>query len=1128
MSQYPPPNGYGQYYGQPPSQQYGYPLPPNYLVPPFGQPFNPAIGEAASNAVQSSFNFNANHIPGLGIAGGQGPISHPIVPGLPAAGDLTQASPLPKDNSFNQNQTTRTTAPLPKNPVTRNSYPAMNNDIEEGELNEEQFEDLYEPQESVEQIPNVRARPKPPSSANDSGVVSAADTPEAGFYGNDEDDSAMSANKKPGAPASRERSGSYSPFLSPRGSPPNMQTSQLAAPNSTEASQDGGKNSQAVPGLHVSSQPSRNGPTELASAQPALEQQSGRYSFKSVEEYRKEAQKAILRLWPLGVRFQQYIDEGFDEELIKSLFKQLNLNIKDAQSSQPDKVTASKPAKLVEKQQTQKTEPTLSTKPQTMASGDSKNGEERKNRIARLLAEKAAKPPAPPAQAKPQPKRQPPKAPEKKDVPFSPPKAPAAMTRSKAWGEKEILLQQKIAALHEAQARKAAKGKSSSGQVQVPGTGTGPAAVKPVPAVVKAPTGPSKVAEKPANPTSASSIPGLLLSSIPTGPARNQRKRPVASDFVDIPPATQPNKRPFGQHRKDTSLVIDVSEASGDEEMDIDAESPLEDSSSSQFGGLPAQRGPAIRDFPPLTDTPPQRQFSSPAPSSNTPLGHTILSKKRETELDIKEKEIQEMRRKIAEAEARRKAKQSSGGPLTPTQAGQSPESKDIEQTSGSDREASAHLPSTATSAPSPKKSDMSRPSQKIERRGRIVSLDLPRIDETIEEKRNRLKQLREEEMRLQAEIDNELARKKLLTEELDQLGEASSDDARQANGLDDTSGVPTPVPNETPDGPQTTSGAVSTVSEHDEAHVDVSMDEDDSSADEHTPETAETHEPKSTEIAGPVEAETFPVTDTEVPAPAEVASQVTPDDSGANDMIGSTRSGPALDTTVSGASDQDVNPAEIDDDLAPMEIESSSPSPSLDLAPASNEVVGDDVQATNPVPDSTLDQLSTVTKPREAVQEIEAQPTREDNANSKQQSKTGFKPYESPLRYFRAYRFHPNYSETVRGGLKSLTYSNSIDPQKTFCPSELAGQQCPADCKFQHLRSIGTPGDRILLELGTPDEYSGEQRTRFIHGLRKLLSDIRETGRGDFDAIAREIIAFRSRFLGDPSKVLPLGGVTL
>lgn len=68
--------------------------------------------------------------------------------------------------------------------------------------------------------------------------------------------------------------------------------------------------------------------------------------------------------------------------------------------------------------------------------------------------------------------------------------------------------------------------------------------------------------------------------------------------------------------------------------------------------------------------------------------------------------------------------------------------------------------------------------------------------------------------------------------------------------------------------------------------------------------------------------------------------------------------------------------------------------------------------------------------------------------------------PYESPLRYFHAYRFHPEYQGAVAGGLKSLTYSNRIDPEKEMCPFELSGEQCPDNCQFQHFGSIGPPGE--------------------------------------------------------------------
>jgi hypothetical protein len=65
-------------------------------------------------------------------------------------------------------------------------------------------------------------------------------------------------------------------------------------------------------------------------------------------------------------------------------------------------------------------------------------------------------------------------------------------------------------------------------------------------------------------------------------------------------------------------------------------------------------------------------------------------------------------------------------------------------------------------------------------------------------------------------------------------------------------------------------------------------------------------------------------------------------------------------------------------------------------------------------------------------------------------------------------------------------------------------------------------------VELGNADEYSGEEKSRFIQGLRELLQKFRADKVKDFDTIARGIIEFRSQLLGDKSKVLPLEGVTI
>ena len=132
-------------------------------------------------------------------------------------------------------------------------------------------------------------------------------------------------------------------------------------------------------------------------------------------------------------------------------------------SNNQDKASASSPSQPAQQREAPKNVAAPS-KDQSALLGQAKKGEERKDRIARLLAAKAAKPPAPSRQTPPPTQPQTGNVPEKKMVP---PTAPAAMSRSKIWGEKEILLQQKIAALQEAQARKAANGKPGPGTTQM-------------------------------------------------------------------------------------------------------------------------------------------------------------------------------------------------------------------------------------------------------------------------------------------------------------------------------------------------------------------------------------------------------------------------------------------------------------------------------------------------------------------------------------------------------------------------------------------------------------------------------------------------------------------------------------
>jgi hypothetical protein len=69
---------------------------------------------------------------------------------------------------------------------------------------------------------------------------------------------------------------------------------------------------------------------------------------------------------------------------------------------------------------------------------------------------------------------------------------------------------------------------------------------------------------------------------------------------------------------------------------------------------------------------------------------------------------------------------------------------------------------------------------------------------------------------------------------------------------------------------------------------------------------------------------------------------------------------------------------------------------------------------------------------------------------------------YQSPLRYFHAYRFHPKFLDEVPGGLKSMTFSSRIDVSRPLCPSFVDGGQCPngPSCEFQHFDNMVLSGE--------------------------------------------------------------------
>lgn len=52
---------------------------------------------------------------------------------------------------------------------------------------------------------------------------------------------------------------------------------------------------------------------------------------------------------------------------------------------------------------------------------------------------------------------------------------------------------------------------------------------------------------------------------------------------------------------------------------------------------------------------------------------------------------------------------------------------------------------------------------------------------------------------------------------------------------------------------------------------------------------------------------------------------------------------------------------------------------------------------------------------------------------------------------------------------------------------------------------------------------FAGETRTKFIEGLRRVLSELKANRVKDFDRITKAIVKHRQEFLGDKTKVLAL-----
>ncbi|KAI1206690.1 uncharacterized protein F4807DRAFT_220487 [Annulohypoxylon truncatum] len=1126
------PYKYGLYPGQQGQQPHSHthpPFPQSFNQPPpvnSQQPPYATLGNYAT--VNNSYQYNASTIPGLGMGTFQPPISY-------ESGSNTPWNAQPQNVSHQtlhvKTPDNNRTISSKKDKLPVSSRGQASHTLEEGELSEGEFDDLYEPKDTVDVAVPASYPRQPSATENTNGSVGDADgssiydgaTPQGETAINSTSTSLPAAEQEysPGEDVEaddqeRERSGSYSPYLSPREI---QRRASVSKPISYGSKQTPNTQPplQSLPGINM---PSSEQPTTGATL-PNGTSYSGSvtnghsathstptggsllYSFQSVAEAKKKAQEAILGLWSFKVRYQDYIEEGFDEKLMKSLFADLGLETSIPKTTTVQKPTndpeppnaPSEPTKAVpEPQGTKypssaisnlKQPPTAdsaakSNKDDSAKSAQKTAAEERKDKIARKLAARAQRtvPVVQPSTTAP---------PSQPTTTSASATAPINMSpaKPKTRAENNAILHQKLAALKKAQEKAMADKKLAASSPAKPATPQAVPASNPSMTAAsktheelssKTPAAPIPAAEPSRRSVSTEKslpreggIPGLSLVTQPVQQNGRNLKRPVASDFDNYSSPAGTLKR----SRTQEQLIIDVSD---DEDVEMDIGSPIDEPNSSNgITNQPSGQTP-LGSFPPLSKSPSWKQRSSPG-STTAPTPPVPGIK-----LDLLNKRIEEAKRQIAEAEAKKAAKMV---------ISQSPRAR-----------------SSAASTPPQKISEVSETLQKakrgnVERRDRIVSFELPIIDADLQEKQERLKQAVAQAAQLELEIQASIEERRKLTAEIEELADSSGpltpEPSVQAQFVLPGAATST-EPNHVE--PQHPNGQQLSIKQAEDALITAGQDIHNQSQGPTPSDVQPNLQPPRANASGgqPFVAIQSPqnLAEDDHVSPASPSDHHTPSESASADMIleDSTADLDAIViVTENQVQKQDHEMADIPEQLpyvsSPSSDDSYRPqstpiSPIRDvplLEPENNtskqfSLQEDNIPLNNDMPTHELLNdadpyqpvqdlaLSAMEKPSgevhngsspehplltDAQDELEQKPRLEDLLS-----------YHSPLGYFRAYRFHPKYFDEVAGGLKSMTYSSKIDPMRPICPRVLAGEQCPDgnSCEFQHFESMVLPGE--------------------------------------------------------------------
>ncbi|KPI42273.1 Protein red1 [Cyphellophora attinorum] len=130
------------------------------------------------------------------------------------------------------------------------------------------------------------------------------------------------------------------------------------------------------------------------------------------------------------------------------------------------------------------------------------------------------------------------------------------------------------------------------------------------------------------------------------------------------------------------------------------------------------------------------------------------------------------------------------------------------------------------------------------------------------------------------------------------------------------------------------------------------------------------------------------------------------------------------------------------------------------------------------------------------------------------------FSAYQSPLTAFPSFRYSESFSESAKDGYRSLTYSNTIDPGKPLCRTELAGDTCQdPQCEDQHFRHLRMSDDKILASMSSAAEFTDQAvRDRYLMGLKGVIADLRARNVRDFEDVAGALSEYRRKFVAGES----------